>query len=311
MSLRKLGKNENLVAYASFLAHELFQKVSRATGLPYTQQHLAEVARLVQYATLPSDFQDAAVAAAWLHDSVEDIDYMEVRNPYEHDRSGQEVPEYLNDLLHEAGEAGEATCYIVDAMTHRKGRSYFKYVMNIFEFPEEGTLRDLKILTSLIKMSDRRKNIDPTDEKNVNTLVAEYMDMGKKGTLRNELEQFYKRTKTIDAFRKKGSMDIDVGLFTETVRQAFRSKQQAVAIDNLSLYLPLAEGKLLVDIGEHNGLFHWEKLRDMLKDTYQDSLRLSELDVHTVKHLGLNKDSAYPSNYTSLLREIRMESVNA
>jgi len=38
MEPRRIEKGETIIGYAGFLAHELFQNINRATGLPYTQE---------------------------------------------------------------------------------------------------------------------------------------------------------------------------------------------------------------------------------------------------------------------------------
>lgn len=307
--LKPIGKGDHLVGYASSLAHLLFDGIIRDMGLPYTQAHLAEVAKLVAYVTAPSGFQDAAVATAWLHDSAEDIKGLDVFDPFDASKAERkEDVVYLNDLLAEAGDEGKAVCFMVNLMTHRveKGIIYPEYVQNIFSFPKAQPQRDLHILTGIIKMADRRMNINPDERRNINKLVKEYISL--EGADKKTFEEFYRKTKIIDAFTRKGEItSLDIGLFSETLRNAFMEKQRAVAIDNISFYLPLAEKKLLVDIGEKNNLFHWENVRKMLKETYIDSLRIYPGGIHEVKLLGINRTAPEIPGYTSILKEIREE----
>src|SRR3989344_851888 len=305
--LRKMEQGANLVGYASSLAHELFQGVVRQSGLPYTQEHLAEVARLVAEITLPSAYQDAAIAAAWLHDAAEDIPGIDVFDPFARQPRRKASVIYINDLLAGAGEAGAAAAYMVHALTHREGTPYQVYAFRIFEFPDGGEERKLKILAGIGKMADRRKNLDPRGARDIDSLVDEYLSMKRRGAAMREFEAFYQRTKTIDAFRQQGLMGYDVGLFSETLRRGFHLKQQANAINNLTLYLPLAEHRLLVDVGENSGLFRWDRLRQMLKETFRDSLALSGIDIHVVSSLGLHQGAAYPPGYTPLRTEVRKE----
>jgi hypothetical protein len=148
-------------------------------------------------------------------------------------------------------------------------------------------------------------NTSPDDRRNVDKLVEEYLTM--RGSDRKALETFYKRTKTIDDFVEKGDYSVDVGLFVKALEGAFKKKQLAFAIDNLALYLPLAERKLLVEVGDNNGLFDWSAVRKMLKDTYIDSLKVSEISVHTVRMMGANKKAPEIEGYTRILKEIREE----
>ena len=99
-------------------------------------------------------------------------------------------------------------------------------------------------------------------------------------------------------------------MFVETLLSAFRSKQQATALDNLTQYLPLAEERLLFEIKEQNGLFHWRKLRRVVKETYLDSLRALEgtgIDIYTVRRMGMNRAVSECEGYTWILKEIRNE----
>jgi hypothetical protein len=312
-NIRPIVKGENLIGYASNLAHELFEGIVRDTGLPYTQDHLNEVANLVQRITIPSRYQAGAVAAGWLHDSAEDISFIDVYNPFagsipqEFCNSKQKTGDiiFLNDLLRNAGDEGEAVCYMVDLMTHRKGTLFQEYIINLFNFPVEDPMRQMHILAACNKVSDRRKNTNPDESKNVNDLVKEYLKLD--GADIKMLEAFYKRTKTIDAFIRKNDYDIDVGLFVETIRRTFQGKQRANAVDNLSFILPLAERKLLVEAGENNGVFNYQKMRQTLKELYIDSLELYPGDIYEIKKIGLNKGYCYPQGYTPILKEIRRE----
>ena len=307
---RPFEKGENVVAYASYLAHTLFEGVTRDTGLPYTTQHLGQTATMVEGVTCPSDYQKTAVAATWLHDSAEDIKGLDVFNPFKEPKRKRGTF-YLNDLMAKAGEEGEAVCFIVDLMTNREfGRiypiigGYFGYVYNIFDIPNDSA-RPLHILGGCVKMSDRRMNINPDERMNVNNLVEEYQSL--KGAGEKALIKFYKRTKTIDAFIKKGSMDFDVGLFVETINNNFMQKQRSAAVDNLSLYVPLAEQKLLIEIGENSGLFQFRRLRDVMKDISLESIKLYKGDIHEIRDLGLNKGIPPVPGYTRILKEIRTE----
>ena len=307
-SLRPLQSGDHLVGYAAQLAHTLFEGITRDTGDSYTTAHLARVAEIVEQVTLPSSLRDAAVAAAWLHDAAEDIQKFDVVSSL---RNGlrKEGVIYLNDLLQEAGEMGEAVCSMVDLLTHRPKELYQDYVHDLFAFPaEEGKVRDVHILAGIIKVADRRMNMDPDERRQVDDLVEEYY--GLRSADESQLRKFYQKTKTIDAFKRKKIFDFDSGLFVETLLSAFRSKQQATALDNLTQYLPLAEERFLFEIKEQNGLFHWRKLRRVVKETYLDSLRALEgtgIDIYTVRRMGMNRAVSECEGYTWILKEIRNE----
>ncbi|MBI2650539.1 hypothetical protein HYX04_04455 [Candidatus Woesearchaeota archaeon] len=118
MNKIRFQKGNDIVAYASGLAHQLFKGVTRANGLPYTQEHLAEVAALAEKVLLPSRYKESGVASGWLHDAGEDISDIDVFNPYEAKPKKSETLT-LNELLEEAGEEGKYLCYMVNLLTHR------------------------------------------------------------------------------------------------------------------------------------------------------------------------------------------------
>lgn len=322
--IKRIEKGESTEGYASNLAYSLFKGITRDTGLPYTHDHLARLALLIGELVVSEKYKEALVAAAWLHDSVEDIENIGVFDPFEKEpetlrakRSGVENDSeqreqgliYLNDLLENAGETGKYICFIVNLITHRKGVLYQSYVYNIFTFPEKPLLRDLHILAGVLKMADIRLNTNPDEKKNVNSCVEDYIAL--RNADEKALEAFYKKTKVIDAFRKKGSMGFDIGLFVQTLLEGFKQKQRAIAIDNICQYLPLAEHRLLVEVGKENGLFDWQKLRNMLKSTYADSLRCYPGSIYDVKRMGMNRKAPKVAGYTPILKEIRMENAKA
>lgn len=308
-AIRRIEKGESLEGYASSLAYQLFRGITRDTGLPYTHDHLARLALLTGELTLQSDYQNALIAAAWLHDAAEDIENVNVLNPFQKEPKKEEGAVYLNDLFSNAGEAGEYICFVVNLMTHRKGMIYQDYVNKIFTFPESQLLKDLHILTGVLKMADIRLNTNPDERKNVNSCVEEYFSL--RDADEKELEAFYSRTKTADAFRKKGSMEFDVGLFVEALIDGFKQKQRAIATDNICQYLPLAEHRLLVEVGKNNKLFSWQKLRNMLKSTYTDSLRCYSGSLYDVKRMGINRKAPKVAGYTSIFTEIRQEAAKS
>ncbi|MBU2637387.1 MAG: hypothetical protein KJ955_00250 [Nanoarchaeota archaeon] len=303
--IRKIEKGESAEGYASSLAYQLFKGITRDTGLPYTHDHLAKLALLTGELTLQSKYQDALIAAAWLHDAAEDIENIDVFNPFEKEPKKEGGVVYLNDLFANAGEIGEFICFVIDLMTHRKGALYQDYVYKIFTFPEKLLLKDLHILAGALKMADIRLNTNPDERKNVNKCVEDYFSL--RNADEKTLEAFYSRTKTIDAFRKKGSMEFDVGLFVEALIDGFKQKQRAIATDNICQYLPLAEHRLLIEVGKNNGLFNWQKLRSMLKSTYTDSLRCYPGSLYDIKRMGINRKAPKVPGYASIFTEIRQE----
>ena len=285
-------KGNSLEGYASNLAHNWFKGILRDTGLPYTQEHLNKVALLLGELTVPSKYQEAAIAAAWLHDSAEDIKGVDVINPFNPDEHGRKLDvTYLNDLLFDAGDEGVGISFMIFLMTHRKDSVLYQdYVNRIFTFPNESPQRELHILTACLKIADRRMNLNPIEERKADHVADEYKKL--EGANTAVLREFYKRTRTIDAFIKKGSFDFDIGLFIETFREAFRQKQKGVALDNLTQYLPLAERRLLVEVRDNNGLFHYKKTRDMLKSIYIDSLAMYPGTIHEVGRMGINRKAS-------------------
>ncbi|MBI2541199.1 hypothetical protein HYV80_00625 [Candidatus Woesearchaeota archaeon] len=304
MRITPFQKGDDIVAYASGLTHQLFKGVTRANGLPYTQEHLAKVAASAEKVLLPSRYKESGVATGWLHDAGEDISEIDVFNPY-NPRPKTSGAVTLNDILEEAGKEGEYLCYMVNLLTHREGMPYFDYINNIFSFPEEGIQRNLSIIAGVLKVADRRNNTNPNERSNVDKLVTEYL--GLKDASQAELMGFYKRTKTFVAFKQCGDFSVNVALFVETLLDSFKAKQQAMAIDNLAFYLPLAERRLLVDVGDKNGLFDWGKVRNLLKEAYADSLRLypGADALYVVDRLGVNRKAPPIPGYKPILEEVR------
>lgn len=319
VEIRKIKKGENIKGYASDIVHGLFEGIYRDSGLPYTYEHFAAIAALVDELILPSSkYRNSAIATAWLHDTAEDIPGVDVFNPFEEEPVRQEGVIYLNDCLKEAGESGDYTSFMVNLMTHRKenpemhikGVSYQDYFLNIFTFPHTQPQRDLHIITGVVKMADRRKNTNPNESRNVNDLVEKYIALVDSGADSKTLEKIYKKTKTIDAFLRKGDMGLDIGLFVDTLNNVFRQKQRSVATDNLLQYLPLMEERLIVDLEENNGLFYWGKVRKLLMETYIDSLKIySEYvpssTIHEIKNMGRNRKAPEIPGYTRILKELR------
>jgi hypothetical protein len=296
-----------LDGYAASIAHTLFKGDLRDTGLPYTEEHLNKVALLYAKLILPdSGFLEAGKAAAWLHDGPEDKDGFAVRNPFNREEvRGRGTPEvYLNDLLISAGESGNTAAYMVFLMTHQPDRSYPDYFMGIADGVEKSNpFWRHHIAACVLKMADRRCNLNPDETRNINAMVKLYYGLEHAGP--QDLEVFYRKTKTIDAFTRKGSLDFDVGLFAETLRASFNAKQKGVADDNLLLYLPIIEQRMLQRFGPDNGIFHWQRLRGMLKSMYEDSMELTNKDVYEIKRTGFHRGWKPPKEYKPILKEIR------
>ncbi len=334
VELRPIGPGESLSGYSAFLAHTLFQGVVRDTGLPYTSEHLNKCALLGGELLHPSVFLHAATAALWLHDGPEDMKILDVHNPFGKRPNMKDGGKYfLNGLLLEAGDAGRYACYIVNLLTHRKElMSYSQYTDGIFRWPEDEKtvkavlegIRDagrvaearfeereikviLQVVTLLSKMIDRRMNLNPDESKNVNELVKEYLGLENGGI--GERMNFYRRTKTVDSFERKGDYGLDVGLLVETIRRNFEGKQKGVAIDNITKYLPLAERMLLVEVSPDNRIFKHENVRKMLKGMWEDSLDIADISVYDAKRMGENRGARETPGYAPILREIRMDRV--
>ncbi|MGM5480737.1 MAG: hypothetical protein ACQESC_04740 [Nanobdellota archaeon] len=304
--LQELGAQDSLVHYAESLARHLFKGIYRKTGLPYTTAHLEKMAEKSADILTTKDYCEPALAAAWLHDVVEDIDSIDVYHPFRGSPSDPQKT-YLNTLLKPAGINGTFTSYFVNRLTHRPGIPYFDYIMKIFTFDHNATHPDTKIVAAVLKLIDRFLNTDPDEKRNVEGLLAEYRALDFSDD--KVLAAFLKKTRTYDAFLDKGLFYRDDDLFISTLETEFQAQQEAIAIDNLSLYLPFAEQKLLVDIGSDNRIFDYDKLRNLMKQLYLDSIKLYPgVDpIHIVKKLGANKRRTYPADYTPILSEIRTD----
>lgn len=299
--------DDDLVAYSKALATRLFSGIYRKTGLPYTTNHLEKMASTASDILNQGPYFKPAIATAWLHDVVEDISGFDVQAPPRDLSQKDSDTIFLNTILENAGADGEAACYLVDKLTHRKEVSYIDYFSSIFDFSDQSPLKNLNVVAAVLKLIDRFLNTNPDETPNVDTLLTAYrnLDWNDEDVVRS----FLKKTKTYDAFADRGDFSKDETFFAETLKGRFRSQQEAIAIDNLSLYLPFAEQKLLMSMPVENGLFDWHKLRRLLKQAYLDSLELYPgFDpFHIVLKLGANKKRVYPNGYMPLLVEINKE----
>ncbi len=272
--IKPIGKEESITKYARSLAELMFEGMPRASGQPYFSEHLGKNALLVEDIILDSPYKQATIAAVWLHDAAEDIESIDVFSPFLKEAKKSAGIIYLNDLMEKAGEDGENACYIDNLITHRETAvAYNEYFNRIFSFPEiSGRERDLHTLTAVIKVCDNRLNTNP-DEK-------------------IDLERLLKQNP--DADQKKLEKD-------------YASKQRTMALNNLSQYLPLIESRLLARIGENNGLFNWQKVRNVVKETYINSLRMYSGELKEANNLGRQRDRQQINGYKWILDEIFKE----
>ena len=113
LDLNPFRPGDNIVGYASSLVYKSFDGVTRDTGLPYTQQHIAQVSLLFRDVTVDSQHQKAGEAAAWLHDGPEDISGLDVFNPFGTSNiKRKDGIIYLNDLLADAGDECSTAGYV-------------------------------------------------------------------------------------------------------------------------------------------------------------------------------------------------------
>jgi len=317
--IRPINTDEDITDYSSSLAVLLFKDILRDNGLSYYENHLEVVANLVKGFLLPSEYMGSAVSAAFLHDAAEDIENIDVFDPFNNGtnnnnetnnetKTGNERTEgviYLNDLFERASVQRDYICYIVNLLTHRKGISYQDYLDNLFTVPEQSMLRDLHILASGIKLADIRSNTAPGMGPNTIDLVEQYRKMH--GAKEDELREFYKRTKVIDAFVFKEDLSIDMELFMTTLHRKFKAKIEANAINVLSYYIPNAENLFFNGYKETAKLFKLDIIRQALIGICIDCMRVypGEDPLHVVNKLGENRSAPKVEGYKTVFSEVR------
>jgi hypothetical protein len=70
------------------------------------------------------------------------------------------------------------------------------------------------------------------------------------------------------------------------------------------------EQKILVEVGDKNRIFHWDRLRNMMKETYKASLKLyaeTGGTIEQVERLGINRDAPRVPGYKTILQELKEE----
>lgn len=306
----QLQEGEDITVFSKELAMYLHDGIPRLTGVPYFE-HLREVSEGIKGIIKPSEYSDTVQAAGWLHDGPEDINFFDVFNPFDPPKREDMNPDmiYLNDLVRLAHENGRWLCYIVDRMTNR-GEIYFEYMEKKFSFSKGGILEDLDILSAILKLVDRQSNTRKDEVLDMEKEVNEYMELKNAGV--EELRVFYSKYKVIDSFREKGSFAYNFSFFVSALEKRFREKVMANALDNLTHYIPKAETKLLVPNFENgHKLFHYDKLRQMLKETFMESLEILKPSIpnfiHVMRKSGYNRGNEGVPGYVSLRKEIRGE----
>lgn len=308
----QLQEGQNLAAFSKELAMFLHDGIKRLTGVPYFE-HLREVSETTKEIIIPSEYSRPVEGAGWLHDSAEDIDFFEVYNAFDPPKIEERDPDkvYLNELVRAAHEKGEWLCYLVDRMTNR-GEIYFEYMEKKFTFSKGGVIEDLDILSAILKLVDRKSNTKKDEILEMDQTIQKYMEL--KNADDEELKKFYSRYKVSDAFRKKGSFEYNVGFFVAALNERFREKVMANALDNLSHYIPKAETKLLVPyFRNRHELFHYDKLRQLLKEAFMESLEILQPSIpnfiQIMRKSGYNRGNEGVPGYVSLRKEIRGELV--
>ncbi|MBN2142472.1 hypothetical protein JW711_04030 [Candidatus Woesearchaeota archaeon] len=309
INVRLMKKQDDLLDYSKDVLAVLFEGRTRHSGLPYMQEHLIKVANIVDLVVSESKYKRAAVAGALWHDGPEDIEGLDVYDPFNPPRILDPDQIYMNDLLGAAQEVGTYVCYLVHLLTDRGGFNYYDYVANICNLPKNGLERDLHILAAVIKAVDIRLNSDPNEKRSYVKSLKDYRNH--KGDSLEELADYYKNTRVVDAFIAKGDYHYDEDLFLETIQARSEQRVIARAINNLALYLPMLD-YVLASADANGKLFHATLFRGILRDAYKDSYKVfrgahPDFDWPYIKMLGLNERAPVIDGYLSVRKELRIQ----
>ncbi|RME80229.1 MAG: hypothetical protein D6769_00045 [Methanobacteriota archaeon] len=288
-----------IASYSKRLAYSVFRKMKRDTGESVIRGHLLPVVETTSSIINDGRFQHLAIAAAWLHDIVEDIDNYNVVNPFASQHYTETNPStiLINNLLSSYGELGNSLSYIVFLLTHNSGELYQDYIQRIFNFPDRDNLNILRlhVIASIIKLADKRSNLNLSEEGLALKTLSKAYDT-------------YTGEELLSVIRKMKLNWYGRGLPTKTefldlVSAKFRTRQKIIALENLSHYLPLAERRLLIR-KPVNRVYDKRLLRELLTTLYMDSIDASLMPIEQVIALRGLKSKSWPPTYKPIIREI-------
>ncbi|MEA3378058.1 MAG: HD domain-containing protein [Nanoarchaeota archaeon] len=245
------GKS-TILEYALDLATSAHKRMKRDTGEPYIT-HPVAVASILENLVYKSEYKDAAIAAAYLHDVVEDVRGLDVYDPFFDYRISKKNT--LNFLLEKARINKDYICYIVNKLTFRKETSYSQYMDEIFTLSKfTGPIRSLDIIAALLKFCDRIANTIPDEKLNKDQLLQKYRSF--KDADIKKLKRLYKSKGITDKFIQNGGIFYDENFFFGAMEDKFETKKCANALDNLVSYIPEVE-KFILN-GSSKVLYAWE-----------------------------------------------------
>jgi hypothetical protein len=297
-----------LVEHAKILAQFLHGDEVRRTGQPYVN-HLEEV---VQFAdsilhdelwggsNKESSIKAAALAAAWLHDSVENNkSFLDVFNPFRHYRDEEILNDhiYLNDLFDGRGQRDERMCYMVFGMTNRG--FYGEYIDNLFRIKENYRLLDIAKL--IVKACDRRSNSAHGEIWYTDDIAKEYM--GLSNASREDLTAFYKKLGILEIFQSRAGDAYHLTALIQSLQTKMNESAEGNSLDNVFNFIPRMERLLIVPhLETGHEIFSPQALRKLLVDLYVESLKtldslahedLTRPIIRTMYYRGLQKTSSY------------------
>lgn len=285
---------------ASVVAEEIMRRAlhgkTRQSGEPqiaHCEAVVEEVKKVVG-----EKFLDVAVAAAWLHDLVEDDSRYEVYRSSDGEKQGKIA---LSVMLMRLGIKGAPddlktalgqVCYLVDRLTN-DSPTYKQYIDGLFTIaPLRGapSMRDkLNALAVIIKMGDRHHNTPVHEELNAEPFLREFTALCLKPSAASSEAQIKLRAmmkardvlfisedlerKPVRWYDSKHHLRYDEDAFLGALRQRFNIKIASNASDNLNFFLPKAEHDLLFASDARNEVFNPEKLESLLHSIYVRSLK--------------------------------------
>ncbi len=336
-------RSSNIVQFSRYFSVKLHSNTVRDNGRLYPD-HLKEVAGKTSDIIVSPRYKRSAEAAGHMHDSHEDIPGVVILDPrkfsFYFNEQPLQLPEehagklIINQELEKFGEEGEHTSFVIYMVTREKhNRTKFDYVFNIINaFDNAGgdelkippkVMHELVTVSLIVKTADLNSNTDPDEAYFGNHDLREARNANQKGTA--AMIDFLVEHGVADGFFERGKfVGFDESLFLQLMEAQFEEKKLRYAIENVGMYLPKIEKRLLITPGleggvfnlqkaRDNGLYDYDKMRELLTSLYANSVRIldtlqfpSGSSIHIATKLGTAKGVGY-QNYEPISEEIKAQ----
>ncbi|MFH1448207.1 MAG: hypothetical protein ABIG39_05050 [Candidatus Micrarchaeota archaeon] len=300
------ARSSNIVEFSKLFGIKLHSNTIRDNGRHY-KEHLCGVAEKTRRVVHSEKYGDAAEAAGYLHDAHEDVDGVVILDPCKCSLHFTESPPsvpgehagklIINSELAVFGMDGGYASFIIYMATREKhNRTKPEYVENILRAVDSAPTQELKELatiTLILKTADLDENTDSGET--------------------------YDREYGLRAARMM--YEVDAAQFIEQKEHAFTAKKMRFAIDNLSLFLPEIEKRLLIEPGLEGNQFNpqmardnphydYDRMKALLASVYTNSIEIfgtafpQEIIHHITSQIGRAKVVAGFQGYTPIIEKV-------